>query len=98
MAAFSAETMEEMMTEKIPRCSEHGVSMKWGITTFEYEDDGIAIRIPNVPAWVCPLDGEASFTPAVTDELISTVRELMVSAKRARQQQPQLREYLVQFA
>jgi len=82
-----------MMTDKIPRCSEHGVSMKWGTTTFEYEDDGIIIRIPHVPAWVCPLDGEAS-----TDELIATVRELMASAKRARQRQPQLREVLVRFA
>ena len=86
------------MTGKIPRCSEHGVSMKWDTTTFEYKDDGIVIRIPNVPAWVCPLDGEASFTPEVTDELIATVRDLVASAKRARQRQLQLREVLVQFA
>jgi YgiT-type zinc finger domain-containing protein len=100
VAAFPAKTTEEVkkMTDRIPRCSEHGVSMTWGTTTFEYEDDGIIIRIPHVPAWVCPLDGEASFTPEVTDELIAAVRELMASAKRARQQQPQLREYLVQFA
>ena len=100
MAAFPAKTMNEVetITDNIPRCSEHGVSMKWGTTTFEYEDDGIVIRIPDVPAWVCPLDGEASFTPEVTDELIAIVRELMASARRAHQRQPQLREYLVQFA
>jgi YgiT-type zinc finger domain-containing protein len=100
MAAFSAKTTDEVerMTDKKPRCSEHGVSMQWGTTTFEYEDDGIVIRIPQVPAWVCPLDGEASFTPEVTDELIATVRDLVASAKRARQRQPQLREVLVQFA
>jgi hypothetical protein len=100
VAAFPAKTMEEVekMTNKIPRCSEHDIYMKWGTTTFEYEDDGIVIRIPDVPAWICPLDGEASFTPEVTDELIATVRELMASAKRARQRQPQLREVLVQFA
>ena len=88
----------QSMLYYIPHCSEHGVFMEWGTTTFEYEDDGIVIRIPDVPAWVCPLDGEVSFTPEVTDELIATVRELMALAKRARQQQPQLRGYLMQFA
>lgn len=40
------------------------------------------VRVPNVYAWVCPEDGEASFTPETTDEILTTVRELLGPAKR----------------
>lgn len=42
------------------------------------------IPVPNVPAWVCPEDGEVSFTPETVDELIPTVRELVEIARKAR--------------
>ncbi len=72
--------------------------MEWRQTTFEYEDRGIDITVPNVPAWVCPQCGEVSFTPETTGQLIETVRELVNIARRARRRQPQLREYLVRVA
>ena len=72
--------------------------MEWRQTTFEYEDRGIDITVPNVPAWVCPRCGEVSFTPETTGQLIETVRELVNIARRARRRQPQLREYLVKVA
>lgn len=62
---------------------------------FEYQDDGIVIRVPNIYAWVCPEDGEASFTPETVDELIATVRELLEIAKRAQQRRSVLTEYIV---
>lgn len=65
------------------------------MTTFEYRDDGVVIRIPNVFAWICPQDGEASFTPDTTDELIDTVRELVETAKRAKRRHSAFREYIV---
>ena len=39
--------------------------------------------------------GEASFTPDTVDELITTVRELIELAKRARKRRPVLTEYIV---
>jgi hypothetical protein len=62
---------------------------------FEYRDDGIVIRVPNIYAWVCPEDGEASFTPETVDELIATVRELLEIAKRAQQRRSVPTEYIV---
>ncbi|MYI92959.1 YgiT-type zinc finger protein, partial [Candidatus Poribacteria bacterium] len=40
---------------------------EWQQTVFSYNEDGVSIRIPNVYAWVCPVDGEASFTPETAD-------------------------------
>ena len=42
-----------------------------------------------------PISGEASFTPDTVDELITTVRELVEMAKRARERRPVLTEHTV---
>ena len=87
---------EVIMTAKaIPRCGQHRVSKEWHTTTFEYKEGNISIRVPNVYAWICPVDGEASFTPETVDELISTVREFIKTAKRTRNWQSMLREYII---
>lgn len=79
----------------IPTCGEHHRLKEWQPTTFEYREEGISVRVPNVYAWVCPEDGEASFTPEMVDEIIITVRELLESAKRARERRSVLTEYIV---
>jgi YgiT-type zinc finger domain-containing protein len=86
-----------MITKPIhtPICGEHHVEKEWRPTTFEYSDEGITVRVPDVYAWVCPENGEASFTPDTVDELITTVRELIELAKRARERRPVLTEYIV---
>jgi YgiT-type zinc finger domain-containing protein len=84
-----------MSDKPAPVCSEHQVEKEWRQTTFEYRDDGISVRVPNVYAWVCPENGEASFTPETVDELIATVRELIQVAKRAQQRRPVLTDYIV---
>jgi hypothetical protein len=68
---------------------------EWRPTTFEYQEDGITVRVPNLYAWVCPADGEASFTPDTVDELLLTIRELLTTAKRARERRSELTEYIV---
>jgi len=55
----------------------------------------VVVRVPNIYAWVCPENGEASFTPDTSDELITTVRELIEIARRARARRPVLTEYIV---
>lgn len=87
-----------MANEHIPICGEHHVKKEWRQTTFEYNDEGITVRVPNVYAWVCPESGEASFTPDIVDQLITTVRELIELAKRARKRRPVLTEYIVSVA
>ena len=54
--------------QPVPICGEHQVSKEWKQTTFEYDEDGVSIQVPNVYVWVCPRDEEASFTPETTDE------------------------------
>lgn len=84
------------MTDKpAPICNEHRVAKEWRTTTFEYTEDAISIRIPQVCAWVCPVDGEASFTPETVDELLITVRDLLESARRAKQRRSAFTEYIV---
>lgn len=78
-----------------PFCGEHRVMKEWCLTTFEYADKDIVVRIPNVYAWVCPANGEASFMPDTTDELIETANDLLQTAKRARQRRSTLTEYFV---
>jgi len=84
-----------MTTRPVPTCNEHKVKKEWRPTTFEYNDEGVTVRVPNVYAWVCPESGEASFTPDTVDELVTTVRELIAIAKRARNRRPVLTEYIV---
>lgn len=84
-----------MATKPIPMCREHHAEKEWRPTTFEYQEDGITVRVPNLYAWVCPVDGEASFTPQTVDELLVTIRELLATAKRARERRSELTEYIV---
>ena len=82
-------------TRPSPMCREHQVQKEWRTTTFEYEDQGISIRVPNVYAWVCPVDNEASFVPDTVDELMAAVRELLEAARRARERRAMFTEYFV---
>ena len=84
-----------LKSEHTPICGEHHVKKEWRPTTFEYSNEGITVSVNDVCAWVCPASGEASFTPDTVDELIITVRELIVLAKRARKHRPVLTEYIV---
>jgi YgiT-type zinc finger domain-containing protein len=84
-----------MTKTSAPICAEHHVTKEWRVTTFEYSENGISIRIPNVSAWVCPQDNEASFPPETVDQLIATARELIEAAKHARARRPVLTEYIV---
>ncbi len=79
----------------IPICRQHNKDKVWKQTVFEYTEDDISVRIENVWAWVCPEDGEASFTPETVDALIETVRELVEKAKRAKKRSPALTEYAI---
>jgi YgiT-type zinc finger domain-containing protein len=72
-----------MMTESVPACGEHHVPREWRPSTFEYHEGSISVRVPNVYAWVCPVNGEASFTAETVDEIVVTARELLDTAKRA---------------
>lgn len=67
----------------------------WRPTTFERKEGGVSVRIPNVYAWICPADGEASFTAETVDELIITVRESLEPARRARERSSVVTEYIV---
>ena len=55
---------------------------------FEYSEDGLSVRVQDVWAWVCPEDGETSFTSETVDALIDT-------AKRAKKRSPALTDYAV---
>ena len=84
------------MAEKtLPICGQHKIKKEWRQTVFTYNEDGISIRIPNVYAWVCPEDGEVSFTPETADELIVALREFVDAAKRARERRSVFTEYVV---
>lgn len=85
-----------MTTKPIPTCGDvEKTPREWKPVTFEYAEDGVSIRVPNVYAWVCPLNGEVAFTPDTVDELIATVRELIATAKRAQQRRSTFTEYVV---
>ena len=84
-----------MTTTPVPICGEHKTTKEWRPTIFEYREEDISIRVPNLYAWVCPVDGEASFTPETVDELLATIRELLATAKRARERRSVLTEYIV---
>ncbi|MFN0121178.1 MAG: hypothetical protein ACKV2V_11825 [Blastocatellia bacterium] len=84
-----------MNHKSAPTCHEHQQAKEWRQTTFEYVEGGVTVRVPGIYAWVCPRDGEASFTPETVDELILTVRDLLEAAKRARARHSILTEYVV---
>ncbi|MDE0635748.1 MAG: YgiT-type zinc finger protein [Candidatus Poribacteria bacterium] len=84
-----------MTPKQPPICKEHNKEKEWRQTVFAYDEDGISIRIPNVYAWVCPEDGDASFTPETADELIVALREFVNAAKRAKERRSVLTEYVV---
>lgn len=84
-----------MATQTIPQCGEHQVDKEWRLTSFDYQEEGVTVRVPHLYAWVCPVDGEASFTPETVDELLVTIRELLTTAKRARERRSELTEYIV---
>ncbi len=84
-----------MPQNPVPRCREHQVTKEWRPTVFEYSEDDISIRVPNIHAWVCPADGEASFLPETVEDLLVTLRELLVTAKRAKERRSELTEYIV---
>ena len=73
-----------METKPVPLCNQHKKAKEWRQVTFEYNEGGISVRVPGIYAWVCPVDEEASFTPETFDELLTTVRPLLVPAKEAR--------------
>ena len=84
-----------MKIKPVPICGKHRIQKEWRQTTFEYNDQDVTVRVPNVYAWVCPESGEASFTPDTVDGLITTVRELIELARRAQERRPVLTEYIV---
>ena len=84
-----------MTLKEPPICRDHKKRKEWQQTVFCYNEDGISIQIPNVYAWVCPVDGEASFTPETADELIVALREFVDAAKRAKERRSVLTEYVV---
>ena len=74
--------------------------MIWGKTDFTYAEDGIEVVVRHIPAWVCPQGDDAAFPPGATDELLTTIRELINVAKRSQTKQSIFanREYLVKIA
>jgi hypothetical protein len=87
-----------MVETPAPTCTQHRTLKRWQPTTFQYDEDGVSISVPNVYAWVCPEDGEPSFTAETTDELLITIRELMTPAKHARERRTLPTEYIVKVA
>lgn len=95
----TAQEKINMNQQPVPTCGDSAHTPKeWKPVTFEYAEDGISVRVPNVYAWVSPLDGEISFTPDTFDELYSTVHELIETAKRAQQRHSHFTEYVVSIS
>ena len=84
-----------MIPKPPPICTQHNTEKVWQQTVFEYSEDGVSVQVQNIWVWVCPEDGEPSFTPETIDALIVTIRELVYSAKHAKKRLPALTEYAV---
>lgn len=84
-----------MNTKPGPICGEHRTAKEWKQTAFEYSEDGITVRVLDIDAWICPVDGEASFTPETADELQRTVREILEPARQASANRSVLTPYVV---
>src|SRR5262245_36408923 len=84
-----------MKTDFVPICSEHQIAREWRPTTFEYAEEGVSVCVSGILAWVCPVDGDASFPPEPLDELPTTVRELLETARRAKARQSTMTEFVV---
>ena len=80
---------------QVPFCSHHHTQMEWGETDFTYEEDGIEVTVRHIAAWVCPHGDDVALPPGVTDELITTVRELIKVAKRKNHPMKPHQEYRV---
>ncbi len=76
-----------MTYETVPFCGKHRMSREWRSTVYQVDADGVSVKVPDVQAWVCPADGEAYFAPETVNELSGKVRELIESAKHAREHQ-----------
>lgn len=87
-----------MSEQMIPTCGKSRMPREWRATDFEYREDGITVRVPHVYAWVCPEDGDVAFTSETVDELMTTIRELLATAKRARERRSELTEYVVSIS
>ncbi len=85
------------MEKPIPTC-QHGQKMIWGKSTFEYNEDGIAVKVTDIPAWICHDCHDVSFTPGTSQQLITTIRELIAATKRAKIKNIPLYEYYVKAA
>ncbi len=84
-----------MAAKPAPVCREHNVAKEWVVTTFVYSDEDISVCIPGIHAWVCPEGGESSFPPETVDQLIPTVRELLATARKARERRSELTQFIV---
>jgi YgiT-type zinc finger domain-containing protein len=86
-----------VMDKPAPTCK-NGQPMIWGKTTFSYEQDDILVEVSDIPAWICPGCDDVSFTPGTSQQLITTIRELIVATKRARAKDIPLYKYYVKAA
>jgi len=90
------------MEKPTPTCK-NGQKMIWGATTFEYEENDILVEVSNVPAWICPDCDDVSFPPGVSQQLITSVRELITATRRSRainiplnESDPELRQMIAE--
>ena len=73
-----------MVSKPSSTCSQHKKEKVWQQTVFEYGEESVSVQVQNAWAWVCPEDGEPSFTPERVNVLIVTTRELVDIAECAK--------------